>query len=916
MMAGFPRLTLAARVMLGAAVFIVFAATASTYYVVEAERAAYLGDRGAALENRAERNAERLRLSIDALRRDVLFLARTPPVQGIIRATRNAGFDAEGNTGLDIWKKRLGELFSAFADARPQYFQLRYIGVADSGRELVRVETEDGRVVVTSPEKLQAKGDHDYFQATLNLKAGDVYLSEIDLNEEWGKVQVPHIRTLRASTPVFTADGTLFGMVVINLDVGTAIDSATINLPPGFQAYLMNSEGDYLAHPDPGRAFGFLLGQRYTWKQDMPGLQIPSTPGAGGVSLQSVSGPAGLIHVAVERLQLDAREPDRFLLLAYALPDAFVEARLAGVRNTTIFVMVAIALSVGAVVFLLLRQVFAPLTRLTALAGNIGAGRYDIALPSEGIGELGSFIRAFRTMLDGIRAREQEVRQANAAIQQSEARLQTTLENLAEGVVVSDLNGQLLYFNPAAVEMHGFTSTDEYLRRLPEFADTFELSSLDGKIWPVDQWPLARILRGENLRDLEVRIRRIRTTGWQRIFSYGGALARDEDGQPLLAVVTIRDITERKQVEERVRTQRERAEALLEATPDPVVIVNRSGQIVLINGQAEKVFGYARSELLGQPVEKLLPERFREVHVGHRRAYSEAPSVRPMGGGRELHARHKDGSEFPVDISLSPLETPEGTLVISNIRDITVRKQAEEALARQAEELRRSNAELEQFAYVASHDLQEPLRAVTGMVQLLRQRYQGQLDARADEFVTHAVEGAARMQALINDLLAFSRVGSRGKDIQPTDASTILTSVLANLAVAIQENQAVVSYDALPLVTADPTQMMLLLQNLISNGIKFRSERSPKIHVGVERREGEWVFSVRDNGIGIERQYFDRIFGVFQRLHTRLEYPGTGIGLAICKKIVERHGGRIWVESAPGQGSTFLFTIPDRRKIS
>jgi PAS domain S-box-containing protein len=916
MMAGFPRLTLAARVMLGAAVFIVLAATASTYYVVEAERAAYLGDRGAALENRAERNAERLRLSIDALRRDVLFLARTPPVQGIIRATRNAGFDAEGNTGLDGWKERLGELFSAFADARPQYFQLRYIGVADNGRELVRVETEDGRVVVTPPEKLQAKGDHNYFQATLNLKAGDVYLSEIDLNEEWGKVQVPHIRTLRASTPVFTADGTLFGMVVINLDVGTAIDSATMNLPPGFQAYLMNSEGDYLAHPDPGRAFGFLLGQRYTWKQDMPGLQVPSTPGAGGVSLQSVSTPAGLIHVAVERLQLDAREPDRSLLLAYALPDAFVEARLAGVRNTTIFVMVTIALSVGAVVFLLLRQVFAPLTRLTALAGNIGAGRYDIALPSEGIGELGSFIRAFRTMLDGISAREQEVRQANATIQQSEARLQTTLENLAEGVVVSDLNGQLLYFNPAAVEMHGFTSTDEYLRRLPEFADTFELSALDGTAWSVDQWPLARILRGETLRDLDVCIRRIRTTGWQRIFSYGGALARDADSQPLLAVVTIRDITERKQVEERVRTQRERAEALLEATPDPVVIVNHSGQIVLINGQAEKVFGYARSELLGQPVEKLLPERFREAHIGHRRAYSEAPSIRPMGMGRELNARRKDGSEFPVDISLSPLETPEGTLVISNIRDITVRKRAEEALAQQTEELRRSNAELEQFAYVASHDLQEPLRAVTGMVQLLLQRYQGKLDARADEFVTHAVEGAARMQALINDLLAFSRVGTRGEDIQPTDASTILTSVLANLAVAIRESQAVVSYDALPLVTADPTQMTQLLQNLISNGIKFRSEQPPKIHVGAERRESEWVFSVRDNGIGIEPQYFDRIFGVFQRLHTRREYPGTGIGLAICKKIVERHGGRIWVESEPGQGSTFLFTIPDRRQTS
>jgi hypothetical protein len=202
------------------------------------------------------------------------------------------------------------------------------------------------------------------------------------------------------------------------------------------------------------------------------------------------------------------------------------------------------------------------------------------------------------------------------------------------------------------------------------------------------------------------------------------------------------------------------------------------------------------------------------------------------------------------------------------------------------------------------------------MVQLLRQRYQGELDARADEFITHAVEGAARMQALINDLLAFSRVGPRGQPLQPTDASAILASVLANLTVAIRESHAVVTSDTLPTVMAAPTQITQLFQNLIGNGIKFRSERPPEIHVGAERSADEWVFSVRDNGIGIERQYFERIFGVFQRLHTRREYPGTGIGLAICKKIVERHGGRIWVESEPGQGSTFLFTIPDRRQTS
>jgi PAS domain S-box-containing protein len=370
------------------------------------------------------------------------------------------------------------------------------------------------------------------------------------------------------------------------------------------------------------------------------------------------------------------------------------------------------------------------------------------------------------------------------------------------------------------------------------------------------------------------------------------------------------EVTERKQADQTLRESQAMFQALFEFAPDAIVAVNGEGNIVRVNAQTETMFGYRREALHGQPVEILLPERFTQRHVGHRAGYLANPRTRPMGAGLELYGRRKDGSEFPVDITLGPVEKGESSIVLSIVRDITERKRAEEALAQQAEELRRSNAELEQFAYVASHDLQEPLRAVTGMVQLLRQRYQGKLDARADEFITHAVEGAARMQALINDLLAFSRVGPRGQPLQPADGSTILTSVLANLAVAIRESQAVVTHDALPTVMADPIQITQLLQNLIGNGIKFRSEQPPEIHVGAERREGEWVFSVRDNGIGIEPQYFERIFGVFQRLHTRREYPGTGIGLAICKKIVERHGGRIWVESEPGQGATFLFTIP------
>jgi light-regulated signal transduction histidine kinase (bacteriophytochrome) len=230
-------------------------------------------------------------------------------------------------------------------------------------------------------------------------------------------------------------------------------------------------------------------------------------------------------------------------------------------------------------------------------------------------------------------------------------------------------------------------------------------------------------------------------------------------------------------------------------------------------------------------------------------------------------------------------------------------------LQRYSTELERSNQELQRFAYVASHDLQEPLRMVTSYVQLLQHRYRDQLDEDAQDFIAYAVDGAMRMKALIQGLLAYSRVGTSGKPFESIDSHDILDGTLLNLKMAIEESDAVVTHDPLPIVTADRTQLGQVFQNLIGNAIKFRGPDRPEIHIGAERQNGKWIFAVRDNGIGIDPQYADRIFIIFQRLHTQEEYPGTGIGLAVCKRIVERHGGRIWVDSEPGQGSTFYFTV-------
>jgi signal transduction histidine kinase len=273
----------------------------------------------------------------------------------------------------------------------------------------------------------------------------------------------------------------------------------------------------------------------------------------------------------------------------------------------------------------------------------------------------------------------------------------------------------------------------------------------------------------------------------------------------------------------------------------------------------------------------------------------------------DLTARVSGTSQVEL---LESLKKVTNQMIDSVSREITERQWGEKELKETLGELSRSNAELEQFAYVASHDLQEPLRMVSSYVQLLARRYQGKLDTDADEFIGFAVDGAKRMQRLITDLLTYSRVGTKGKPFETTDCNKVLSESLLNLSAATEESGAVITNDNLPTVTADKTQMVQLIQNLVANAIKFRNKDHPCIHVSSEQKNGTWVFSVSDNGIGIDSEYYDRIFAIFQRLHGKTEYPGTGIGLSVCKRIVERHGGRIWVDSEFGKGSRFYFTMP------
>jgi PAS domain S-box-containing protein len=367
---------------------------------------------------------------------------------------------------------------------------------------------------------------------------------------------------------------------------------------------------------------------------------------------------------------------------------------------------------------------------------------------------------------------------------------------------------------------------------------------------------------------------------------------------------------EQQGIEASLKQSERKFRAIFDGTFQFMGLLDPQGTVLEANRTALDAVGITLADVVGKP---FWETQWWTHSPNLQQKLAEATQRAATGELVRFEAEHilADGSSVFVDFSMKPVvdETGHVIMLIPEGRDISDRQQAEAELKRQKADLARSNAELQQFAYVASHDLQEPLRMVSSYLELLERRYKGQLDEKADQFIGYAVDGAVRMQTLINALLTYSRVGSTPQSYESIDCAVVLQDVLTNLQVTIAQSSAVITYDPLPVVPGDQTQLIQLFQNLINNGIKFRRKEVPHIHIGAKRLSDKWLFSINDNGIGIDTQYRDRIFVIFQRLHSQAEYPGTGIGLAICKKVVERHGGHLWVESNPDQGSTFYFTL-------
>lgn len=504
--------------------------------------------------------------------------------------------------------------------------------------------------------------------------------------------------------------------------------------------------------------------------------------------------------------------------------------------------------------------------------------------------------------VDALRTEMRQRQRAEEAERAQRQYFQVTLASIGDGVIVTDPAGVVTFLNRVAESLTGWTMADALGKPVSTVCPLVDEETHQ----PVEN-PVVKVLRTGEIVGPMNRALLLSKDGREVPVDDSTAPIRDAQDRLLGVILVFRDITARRQAEE----ESLRLAAIVASSSDPIISKSLDGVVTSWNAAAERMFGYRAEEIIGQPILRLLPDDRYDEEAKILERLRRGESVEHF----ETVRRTKDGRLLDVSVTVSPLRNARGTIIGASkvARDITERKRAEAALAQHARDLDRAHTDLRQVAYVSAHDLQEPVRQIGIYTQQIAKRYRDAMDADIQDAIAFVIEGTKRMQAQFTDLMHYLEIEGLGEEITMTDCETVLLHALDALHEPIAVSGATITYDPLPTTKANAKHLQLLFQELLDNAIKFHNSAPPQVHVGAQRQDGYWCFAVRDNGIGIAPSAIGQLFGFFRKFQGRTTYPGTGMGLAICKKIVDRHGGRIWVESVPGEGTTVLFTIQDRR---
>lgn len=724
----------------------------------------------------AREMTQHFRSAYDQMANDGYIVSRTPPLQGIIRSRKNGDIDPMDGSTTKLWQERLQHIFMSVMEVRPHYFQMRYIGLADGGRELVRVNRNGTQLEAVAKEDLQQKGNELYFQESPGLPPNKVHFSEITYNREKGMIDPNLIPTVRAIIPIYDGD-TLFGFMIINAYFNDMLQRAFRNLPPNTNALVVTKKGSYIELKNDGHLSDFVFHDHYIEEPPAFVHKINASDQAEEIFTEGDS-----ISYLI-RLHIDENNPNTFLGFALRLPKDKILAEAYKTRLDTILLSVGLIVMAGLLSIWMARRVTAPLKRMT------------------------------EQILSRTRPKD-------------------------------------------------------------------EIISTAGK--------------------------------------------GDEIGAQARAIEAL--------LEQLVKNE-ERLNTILESAPDGILSVNEAGEIISANQSLQDIFGYTAEELIGQPVNILVPNESRKAHPGYMAEYIQSGEPKIMAIGRDIKGAHKNGSLISLEVGLSKTKTPsDETQIIATVRDVTAKKMAEAKLESTLNKLTSANAELETFTYIASHDLRSPLINLKGFTTRLvdhietlkptintglnaaspekREELQTLLDEKIPKSVRFIQESVERMDNMTNAILALSRTGRRDLRFEVLDMTHLVESCVNVISKQAEDAGAKIDVEPLPTITADKTAMQQIIGNLLDNAVKYLDPaRQGHITISGSTSELEHSISITDNGRGIAKDDKEKVFAIFRRASNTDGTSGEGMGMSHVRALVERHGGRLSFESTLGEGTRFTFTI-------